>query len=72
MNRPKEIYLENQIQVGSEKIGHTKEGLEYMIDHYKHLLTTGIDKRPQDIKQHMEMLINKWEFHLELYKSGKI
>lgn len=72
MNRPKEIYLENQIIVDDQKIGHTKEGLEYLIEHYKYLLTTGISTRTQDIKQHMEATIKKMELHLELYKNDRV
>ena len=72
MNRPKEIYLENQIQVGEEKVGHTVEGLHYMIDHYKHVLTTGVSTRSSDMRQHMESMIKKWELHLELYKNDRV
>lgn len=72
MNRPKEVYLENIIEIDGHKVGHTKEGLEYLIEHYKYLLTINTKTRPVNITEHMSDLIKKWELHLELYKNDRV
>lgn len=66
MIRPEVIYLTDPIEINGIKIGHTQDGLEYLIDHYKILLT---HKQSQENKQYMELLITNWEQHLQLYKK---
>ncbi|HTJ52602.1 MAG TPA: hypothetical protein VL443_24270 [Cyclobacteriaceae bacterium] len=68
MIRPEIIYLEEPILIAGIKILHSREGLVYLIDHYKCLLKQDVKRLPE-ITQHMELLIKNWEIHLELYKK---
>jgi hypothetical protein len=69
------IYLDEPIEIHGIKITHTQEGLEFLIQHYKHMLTmnpvnkvTGPARSKQD-SEHMLKLIENWTIHLELYKK---
>lgn len=70
MIRPEKVYLDDPIMIDGVRIMHTKDGIIYLIDHYKKLLAQNVKREQKDI-QHMEVLISNWEKQLELYDRIK-
>jgi hypothetical protein len=68
MNRPENIYLTDPVLIAGIKVGHTEQGLRYLIDHYRCLLKLEYKRTPEEIA-HMEFLIKNWEIHLKLYEN---
>jgi hypothetical protein len=66
--RPEKVYLEESIFIKDEEIGHTKEGLVYLIDHYETILTISSAKQLSDPhREHIKFMIKKYQRHIELY-----
>lgn len=71
MTRPEKIYLEDTIVVEGEEIGHTREGLIYLIDHYETILKISTRTQLSDVhRQHIEEnILKKYRKHLDLYSK---
>ncbi len=69
MKRPEIIYLQESIIIEGVEIGHTKEGLQYLIDHYTKVLSVHVNEnvRSKETSTHMESLIENWKRQLHLY-----
>jgi hypothetical protein len=70
-----QIYLAIPVELFGVKVTHTREGLEYLIEHYTKMLTmnpvnVSVGKaRSQKDEDYMKSLITNWTWHLELYKK---
>lgn len=66
------IYLENQIELFGEKVGHTYEGLKYLIDHYTQVMNIATPQQLNDNdRQHCQRMIEKFKLHVALYEKQK-
>jgi hypothetical protein len=64
------VYLDEPIVIKGIKIGHTKEGLKYLIEHNEHILKIATAKQLGDTeRQHIQLLIVNYKQHLALYNS---
>jgi hypothetical protein len=72
--RPDKIYLEEPIRINDVEVRHTPQGLEYLINHYKHILANATPKQLGDKeRQHIiEWLIPNLKYHLTLYKNQNL
>jgi hypothetical protein len=69
------IYLDTPVMINGVRIGHTQDGLIYLIQHYEHMLTmnpvnrvTGPARSDKDT-EYMRTMIANLKWHLELYKK---
>lgn len=70
MTRPERIYLDEMITIDSIKIGHTLEGLKYLIDHYTHIMNNATKTQMDDkARQHFQVMITDMQLHLHLYEK---
>ncbi len=70
MTRPEKIYLEEMIEIKGIKVGHTKDGLKYMIDHNEQILKVATAKQLGDKeRQHIALMVANYKQHLELYNT---
>jgi len=68
MNRPEKIYLDSPIEVDGTKIGHTYEGLKYLIHHYTVSMNNATPQQLNDSnRQYCTMLIANLELRVALY-----
>lgn len=66
------IYLDEPIVIDLEKIGHTYEGLKYLIDHYTQVMNIATPQQLNDNdRQHCERMIEKMKLHVALYEKQK-
>jgi hypothetical protein len=65
--KPLRIYLETPIEIHGIRIGHTKEGLEFLIEHWTNMPKK--EKLSTADLQHLDRMITNFKQHLELYKS---
>lgn len=64
---PLAIYLDTPIVIKGIKVSHTKEGLEFLLNHYVNMPRK--EKLAQSDLQHMERLIANFKISLDLYES---
>lgn len=70
MDRPEKIYLDEPILLHGIEVRHTKAGLEYLIEHFNHMLEIGTDKQLNDEgRKHYINRIEQYTQHLELYNK---
>lgn len=70
MERPAIIYLETPIVLHGIKVMRSKAGLEYLIDHYNHMLQHATPQQMNDAaRQHCQKVIDNLNIHLELYNK---
>lgn len=62
------IYLDEPITIKGIRVGHTKQGLEFMIAHQTKLLKMAPEKFAEKDRQHAEKVIEQYKQHLELYQ----
>lgn len=70
--RPAKIYLDEKIKINGIEVGHTYEGLKYLIHHYEHLLTIATAQQMNDkARTDCAKLIENLKIHKELYETIK-
>jgi hypothetical protein len=63
------IYLDEPITLYGIRVGHTYEGLKYLIDHYEHMLSIARPNQMDDkARAHCQWLIENLKQHLQLYE----
>jgi hypothetical protein len=62
------IYRAEPITIKGIRIGHTKEGLQFMIDHQTKILTEHKAKLSINDQDHIAKQIINYRQHLELYR----
>lgn len=66
------IYLENPIEINGIKIGHTLEGLKYLINHYTHTMNIATREQLNDTdRAHCAKMIENFKIHVQLYENQK-
>lgn len=67
------VYLEKPIELYGIRVGHTYEGLKYLIEHYTHTLEHAVmQKKISDPdRQHCEKMIANFKQHVLLYEKQK-
>lgn len=67
------IYLDAPIELYGIRIGHTYNGLKYLIEHYTHTLALAVAQRKisEADKQHCEKMIDNFKLHVALYEKQK-
>lgn len=64
------IYLDEKIKINGVDIGHTYEGLKYLIDHYEHILKISTPQQMDDqARQHCTKVIENLKIRKTLYES---
>lgn len=65
------VYLDEPIEINGYKIGHTKEGIKYLIDHYEHILKIATPAQlGEKERQHIQFtLLVNLKIHLQQYES---
>lgn len=63
------IYLDEPVTIKGIRIGHTKEGLQFMIAQQTRLLKISPEKFSDKDRQHAERCIEQYKQHLELYNN---
>lgn len=64
------IYLDEPVTLYGIKVGHTYEGLKYLIKHYEHILKISTPAQLGDKeRQHIAWLIDNYKQHIELYEK---
>ena len=64
------IYLDEAIEIKGIRVGHTKEGLTYLIEHYEHILKISTPQQLGDKeRQHIAWMLTNYKQHIELYNS---
>ena len=70
MERPAIVYLDTPIVLHGIKVSHSKQGLEYLIEHYTHMLHHATPQQMNDAaRQHCQKVIDNMNIHLELYNK---
>lgn len=74
---PEVVYLKTHIFIKGVEIGHTEQGLRWLIWHYKKVVKQHVGKslpltgpiRTDEDQKYMERMINNLEWHLQLYEE---
>lgn len=70
--RPAKIYLDQKLKINGIEVGHTYEGVIYLIHHYEHLLTIATPQQMNDkARTDCAKLIENLKIHKELYETFK-
>lgn len=70
MTRPEKVYLESPIEIDGTRIGHTYEGLKYLIDHYTLTMNNATPQQLNiDNRQHCATMIENLRLRVALYEK---
>lgn len=70
MERPEKIYLDEPVELYGIRVGHTYQGLKYLVHHYTHVMQHATKAQLNDAdRQHCQKMITNMQLHLQLYEK---